>query len=70
MLLPASAVVTPPWTVMVSDGQISRQLLGYDHDAEPLARVRTRFDELERSDPVIEAPTADAEPPPLDPDRD
>ncbi|HEY3243516.1 MAG TPA: hypothetical protein VGM03_09210, partial [Phycisphaerae bacterium] len=32
--LPASMVVEPPWTVMCSDGRLSRQLLGYDHDAE------------------------------------
>lgn len=32
--LPVSAVVTPPWTVMASDGELSRQALGYDHDAE------------------------------------
>jgi len=31
---PVSAVVTPPWTVMESDGRLSRQALGYDHDAE------------------------------------
>lgn len=35
LLLPGSAVVTPPWTVMESDGYVSRQLLGYDHDAIP-----------------------------------
>jgi hypothetical protein len=32
--LPVSALVTPPWTVMASDGVLSRQALGYDHDAE------------------------------------
>jgi len=32
-LLPVSAVVTTPWTIMESDGELSRQLLGYDHDA-------------------------------------
>lgn len=31
---PASAVVTPPWTEMESDGRLSAQALGYDHDAE------------------------------------
>ena len=31
---PVSAVVTPPWTIMESDGRLSRQALGYDHDAE------------------------------------
>jgi hypothetical protein len=30
---PVSAVVTPPWTLMESDGRLSRQALGYDHDA-------------------------------------
>jgi hypothetical protein len=36
LLSPASMVVTPPWTKMESDGEISKQLLGYDHDAERL----------------------------------
>jgi hypothetical protein len=35
MGFPISAVVQPPWTVMGSDGVLSRQALGYDHDAEP-----------------------------------
>lgn len=30
---PISMIVTPPWTTQVSDGVVSRQLLGYDHDA-------------------------------------
>lgn len=34
LLLPVSAVVTPPWTLMESDGVLSRQALGYDHDAQ------------------------------------
>jgi hypothetical protein len=33
LMFPVSAVVTPPWTLMESDGRISRQALGYDHDA-------------------------------------
>ena len=33
LLWPVSAVVTPPWTLMESDGELSRQALGYDHDA-------------------------------------
>ncbi|MGD8453089.1 MAG: hypothetical protein PVJ57_14820 [Phycisphaerae bacterium] len=33
LMLPVSAVVTPPWTLMESDGKLSRQILGYDHDA-------------------------------------
>ena len=32
---PVSAVVTPPWTVMESDGYLSCQALGCDHDACP-----------------------------------
>jgi hypothetical protein len=35
MAWPVSAVVTPPWTVMCSDGKLSRQALGYDHDVAP-----------------------------------
>ncbi len=35
LFLPVSAVVTPPWTLMESDGKVSRQALGYDHDATP-----------------------------------
>ncbi len=31
--LPVSLAVTWPWTAMESDGVLSRQLLGYDHDA-------------------------------------
>jgi hypothetical protein len=33
LMLPVSAVVTPPWILMESDGRLSRQALGYDHDA-------------------------------------
>jgi hypothetical protein len=36
MAFPVSATVTPVWTVMGSDGVLSRQALGYDHDAAPL----------------------------------
>jgi hypothetical protein len=31
---PISAIVTPPGTLMESDGHISKGLLGYDHDAK------------------------------------
>ncbi|MCK4343432.1 MAG: hypothetical protein KAY37_17095 [Phycisphaerae bacterium] len=41
LLLPVSAVVTPPGTVMESDGRLSRQLLGYDHDALPRSNDTT-----------------------------
>jgi len=30
---PISAIVTPPGTTMISDGYLSKQALGYDHDA-------------------------------------
>lgn len=33
LLLPVSMVVQPPWLLMESDGELSEQLLGYDHDA-------------------------------------
>ena len=35
MAFPVSAYVTKPATVMCSDGKVSRQKLGYDHDAVP-----------------------------------
>ena len=34
VLFPVSAMVTPPWVVMASDGRLSQQALGMDHDAE------------------------------------
>jgi hypothetical protein len=33
LTFPVSAIVPPPWTLMESDGRLSRQALGYDHDA-------------------------------------
>lgn len=39
IFLPVSAIVTPPWTVMVSDGRLSPQALGLDHDAQRLSRM-------------------------------
>ena len=33
-LLPVSAIVTTPWTILESDGRLSRQLVWMDHDAE------------------------------------
>lgn len=35
MFWPVSAVVTPPFTVMCSDGVLSRQIIQKDHDAIP-----------------------------------
>jgi hypothetical protein len=55
LMLPVSAVVTPPWTLMESDGRISRQALGYDHDAtraghhEPEASPATQLDDKTES---------------------
>lgn len=37
LLSPVSMVVNPPWQTTESDGQLSKQLLGYDHDPEPVA---------------------------------
>lgn len=37
MFLPVSMIVTPPCTVMESDGELSEQKLGYDHDATQAA---------------------------------
>ncbi len=34
MGLPVSIGVQPPWKLMCSDGRLSRQALGYDHDPE------------------------------------
>lgn len=69
-LLPVSAIVTPPVTVQESDGRLSRQLLGYDHDAESMGYIWTPPSELS---PIVEdrvnaadgkAPTADTQPAP------
>lgn len=38
LMLPVSAIVTPPWKWMESDGILSRQRLGYDHDATSVAQ--------------------------------
>lgn len=43
---PVSAVVTPPGTLMESDGYLSRGLLGYDHDAQ-------RADSVTREPPDV-----------------
>jgi hypothetical protein len=64
LLLPASMVVTPPWTILVSDGKLSKQLLGYDHDAEP---TKHTIFELGPPPPVetsIQATTAASQPAP------
>jgi hypothetical protein len=33
LCFPVSAVVTPPWVVMASDGEPSRRIAGLNHDA-------------------------------------
>ena len=38
-LVSASIAVPQPFTVMASDGELSEQWLGYDHDAEPANRA-------------------------------
>jgi hypothetical protein len=48
LLLPVSAIVTPPWTVMESDGKTSKQLIWHDHDATTLRRAQTESHEKER----------------------
>ena len=40
LAFPVSLIVTPPWTPMESDGEISKQILGRDHDAIPRAQAR------------------------------
>jgi hypothetical protein len=39
LLFPISAIVTPPWTVMESDGHLRRQALGMDHDVQRAAEA-------------------------------
>lgn len=51
VLSPISAIVTPPVTVQESDGKLSRQLLGYDHDAESMGYMWTPPSELS---PIVE----------------
>ncbi|MBU0618321.1 MAG: hypothetical protein KKI02_11430 [Planctomycetes bacterium] len=51
LMLPLSAAVTPPCVLMESDGRLSRQTLGYDHDAtraehhDSAASTKARADE-------------------------
>lgn len=51
---PVSVVVTPPWQLQESDGELSRQLLGYDHDPRNIswayADAKHRF-ALSRQEP-------------------
>lgn len=61
LLLPVSAIVTPYWTVMESDGVISKQLVWYDHDA-----ARTSHHMFEPAPKPAPEPVAD-EPPASEP---
>jgi len=45
LFFPVNAVVTPPWTVMESDGRLSRRVLGCDLDSE-------RWAEPEVNEPI------------------
>jgi len=66
LMLPVSAIVTPPWTLMESDGVLSRQALGYDHDATPARQPAPPAEEqLEEAAPAPEA--AEAPVPPEEP---
>lgn len=47
---PVSAVVTPPGTPMVSDGRLSHQALGMDHDAIPLKHAAHQSQKIDESD--------------------
>ena len=60
LLLPVSAIVTPPWTAMESDGFVSKQLLGYDHDATPLGHETASAQELAIEHPAVKAPATEA----------
>jgi hypothetical protein len=59
MGFPISVVVTPPWTVMGSDGELSRQALGYDHDATRHPGVVPPRDHLEIGTEYQEGPLPD-----------
>lgn len=64
--LPISAAVTPPGTLMVSDGRLSKQALGYDHDAQRASPNAEPPDKITPdpawsnvpSSPAVPAPTA------------
>ena len=58
MLLPVSAVVTPPGTPMESDGRLSRQLLDYDHDVQRVSQAdrESQTESADGDNPVREPP--------------
>lgn len=55
---PISAAVTLPGTVMASDGRISRQALGHDHDAQRVPMETEAPDRIRRDGST--APTANS----------
>jgi len=66
---PVSAAVTPPGTPMVSDGRLSRQALGKDHDATPLAKHERKMSEGDMTETGRQEPgTLAAESEPADPE--
>lgn len=67
MAWPVSAAVTPAWTVTCSDGVLSQQALGYDHDASPCpAGTAPPIDILEVWTYHEETPAAGGEPEPAE----
>lgn len=60
---PVSVAMTPPFTVMGSDGVLSRQALGYDHDATRLpGGLAPPIDVLEVGTIPQESPPSDSGP--------
>jgi hypothetical protein len=57
LMVPFSAVVTPPWFALESDGRLSRQLLGYDHDAAVVEGCKTPA-----PPPAAETPAPETQP--------
>lgn len=68
LLFPASVIVTPPWIVHESDGEISRQLVWYDHDARRVSseelKQRWGLTEPAPMGPPAEVPPAEETPTP------
>jgi len=63
LVFPVSAIVTPPCTLMESDGILSRQALGYDHDAARAHQAAPPAEEqLEKAAGAPEAAEAPAQP--------
>lgn len=67
---PISAIVTPPFTIMSSDGYLSKQLLGYDHDARIGAYETVEIPPPLRGDDESESPAPDESESPASSDID